>query len=124
MAPYVGEYEAIRIVKFFLEKGMDSIDFSDAYMGVSEFFEEDLDEIIAQCFDKLDLADKANLSVKYIRQGLLVNARTHINPVMKAHTKTLLKPVYDMRSTATYTKEAFSLYIRNALVTHDDPSST
>ena len=67
MAPYVGEYEAIRIVKFFLEKGMDSIDFSDAYMGVSEFFEEDLDEIIAQCFDKLDLADKANLSVKYIR---------------------------------------------------------
>lgn len=38
LIPFVGEYEAKRIIKFFEEKGMDSTDFSDAYMGVTEFF--------------------------------------------------------------------------------------
>lgn len=76
-------------------------------MGVNQLFDEDLDEIIAQCFDKLDITDEATLTVKYIRQGLLVNARTHINPAMKDHNKALLKHVYDMKSTKTFGKVEF-----------------
>ena len=81
-------------------------------MGVVQLFDEDLDEIIAQCFDKLDITDEASLTVKYIRQGLLVNSRTHINPSMKTHNKALLKYVYDMKSTKTFGKVEFAQYIR------------
>ena len=49
--------------------------------------EEDLREIIAECFDKLDITDDMALTIKYIRQGLLVNQRTHIDPIMKQHNK-------------------------------------
>ena len=45
--------------------------------------EEDLRDIISECFDKLDITDDMTLTIKYIRQGLLVNQRTHIDPVMK-----------------------------------------
>ena len=81
-------------------------------MGVTQLFDEDLDEIIAQCFDKLDITDEATLTVKYIRQGLLVNARTHVNPALKIHNKMLLKHVYDMKSTKTFGKLEFGQYIR------------
>ena len=47
--------------------------------GVSQLFDEDLDEIIAQSFDKLDITDDNVLTVKYIRQGLLVNSKTHVS---------------------------------------------
>ena len=41
--------------------------FEEAMQGVTQLFDEDLDEIIAQCFDKLDITDEATLTVKYIR---------------------------------------------------------
>ena len=83
--------------------------------GITQLFDEDLDEIIAQCFDKLDINDEATLTVKYIRQGLLVNARTHINPIMKTHNKALLKYVYEMKSTKTFGKVEFGHYVRQCL---------
>ena len=76
-------------------------------MGVTQLFDEDLDEIIAQCFDKLDITEEATLTVKYIRQGLLVNARTHVNQILKTHNKALLKHVYEMKSTKTFGKVEF-----------------
>jgi hypothetical protein len=84
-------------------------------MGVVQLFDEDLDEIIAQCFDKLDITDEASLTVKYIRQGLLVNSRTHINLSMKAHNKALLKYVYDEKSTRSFGKVEFAQYIKLCL---------
>ena len=53
--------------------------------------------------------------MKYIRQGLFVNARTHTNPTMKAHNKALLTHVYDMKSTRTFDKTEFADYIRTCL---------
>ena len=84
-------------------------------IGVTQLFDEDLDEIIAQCFDKLDITDEETLTVKYIRQGLLVNSRTHVNAALKTHNKTLLKYVYDMKSSKTFGKVEFGLYIRQCL---------
>ena len=110
-----GEYEAQRIRDFFEKNEIESLTFDDALMGVTQLFDEDLDEIIAQCFDKLDINDEATLTVKYIRQGLLVNARTHVNPILKTHNKALLKYVYDMKSTRTFGKVEFGQYIRTCL---------
>ena len=55
LIPYFGEYEAMRIVKYFRQIDYDTISFSEAVQGVKGFVDEDLDEIIAQSFDKLDL---------------------------------------------------------------------
>ena len=87
--------------------------------GVTQLFDEDLDEIIAQCFDKLDITDEATLTVKYIRQGLLVNARTHVLPQLKTHNKALLKFVYDMKSSRGFGKIEFGNYIRQCLNAQD-----
>lgn len=55
------------------------------------------------------------MTVKYIRQGLLVNSRTHVLPILKAHNKALLKHVYDMKSTRTFDKAEFGQYVRQCL---------
>ena len=110
-----GEFEALRIREFFERNGLYSLTFDDVMRGISQLFDEDLDEIVAQCFDKLDINDEATLTVKYIRQGLLVNARTHVNPIFKTHNKALLKYVYDMKSTKTFGKVEFGQYIRQCL---------
>ena len=62
-----GEYEALRIGEFFERNNIQNITFDDAMTGITQIFDEDLDEIIAQCFDKLDINDEATLTVKYIR---------------------------------------------------------
>ena len=108
----LGEYEAMRIKDYFFSNDIHNFAFEDAMVGATQLFDEDLDEIIAQCFDKLDITEEASLTVKYIRQGLLVNARTHVNPILKTHNKTLLKHVYDMKSTKTFGKAEFGEYIR------------
>lgn len=110
-----GEYEAERIAGFFRMNNTHHFKFNEAIIGITQLFEEDLDEIIAQCFDKLDITDEAALTVKYIRQGLLVNARTHVNPVMKTHNKALLKHVYDMKSSKTFSKIEFAGYVKQCL---------
>ena len=110
-----GDYEAARIASFFSMNNINTFSFQDAMMGVTQLFDEDLDEIVAQSFDKLDITDEANLTVKYIRQGLLVNSRTHVLPSMKQHNKSLLKYVYDMKSTKTFGKTEFSSYVRQCL---------
>lgn len=110
-----GEYEADRVREFFEKNNIYSVTFDEAMRGIAQLFDEDLDEIIAQCFDKLDINDEATLTVKYIRQGLLVNARTHVNPILKTHNKALLKFVYDMKSTKTFGKDEFGQYIRQCL---------
>ena len=107
-----GEYEAHRVASFFALNNTHHFTFNEALQGVSQLFDEDLDEVIAQCFDKLDITDEASLTVKYIRQGLLVNARTHVNPVMKTHNKSLLKYVYDMKSTKGFSKIEFANYVK------------
>ena len=84
-------------------------------MGVTQLFDEDFDEIIAQSFDKLDVVDDNTLSIKYIRQGLLVNSRTHILPVLKGHNKSLLKYVYDMSSSKVFDRTAYGAYIKTCL---------
>lgn len=110
-----GEYEAERISGFFRMNNTHHFTFNEAMTGVTQLFDEDLDEIIAQCFDKLDITDEAALTVKYIRQGLLVNARTHVNPAMKTHNKALLKHVYDMKSSKTFSKIEFASYVKQCL---------
>ena len=40
--------------------------------------------------------------MKYIRQGLLVNSKTHINKNQKTQNKALLEYVYNMRSAKTF----------------------
>ena len=92
--------------------------------GITQLFSEDFDEIIAQSFDKLDVIDENVLTVKYIRQGLLVNSRTHILPILKAHNKTLLKHVYDMKSSKTFDRAEFGAYIRECLEQEKERSSS
>jgi len=124
VAEKLGDFEAERIGGYFTARDMHVITFEDAIHGVTQLFEEDLDEIIAQSFDKLDITDEAKLSVKYIRQGLLVNGRTHVTPILKTHNKELLKFVYDMRSTKTFGKVEFGQYVRKCLEHDKDPNST
>ena len=83
--------------------------------GVSQLFDEDLDEIIAQSFDKLDITDDNVLTVKYIRQGLLVNSKTHVSRPSKIQNKALLEHVYNMRSAKTFGKDEFGAFIREQL---------
>lgn len=57
----------MRIKEYFVLNQIESFTFEDAMMGVTQLFDEDLDEIVAQIFDKLDITDEATLTVKYIR---------------------------------------------------------
>ena len=57
----------MRIKEYFVENKIESFTFEDAVMGVTQLFDEDLDEIVAQIFDKLSITDEATLTVKYIR---------------------------------------------------------
>ena len=57
--------------------------------------------------------------MKYIRQGLLVNIHTHMNPTMKEQTKALLKPLVKAKKVKTFDKEDFSKYIHDNLITQD-----
>ena len=115
MVDYFGEFEAKRITQYLKKNDIISVSFPEFFRTANTLFNEDLDEIISQCFEKLDLSDVGYLSVKYIRQGLLVNARTHIDPTMKTHTKALLKYVYNMRSTIQVNKPQFIQYIKSCL---------
>lgn len=105
----------MRIGNFFVENEFEYIEGEQARMGVKQLFDEDLDESIAQCFDKLDISDESRLSVKYIRQGLLVNGKTHVNKSKKAQNKVLLEFIYNMRSSKTFGKVDFSAFIRQQL---------
>ena len=53
--------------------------------------------------------------MKYIRQGLLVNSKTHINKNQKTQNKALLEYVYNMRSAKTFGKQEFGQFIREQL---------
>lgn len=45
--------------------------------------------------------------IKYIRQGLIVNQRTHTRPKMKLYNKGLLKNVLNMKADQVMTREQF-----------------
>ena len=82
---------------------------------MTQLFDEDLDEIIAQSFDKLDITDENCLTVKYIRQGLLVNSKTHVVKGQKQQNKALLEHIFNMRSSKTFGKQEFGDYVREQL---------
>ena len=67
MVDFFGEFEAKRITQYLKKKDYISVSFQEAYRSATNMFNEDLDEIISQCFEKLDLADEGYLSIKYIR---------------------------------------------------------
>ena len=105
----------MRIGTFFLNNQTESFQFEAGMQGVTQLFDEDLDEIIAQSFDKLDITDENSLTVKYIRQGLLVNSKSHVNKNQKQQNKALLEYVYNMRSAKTFGKQEFGQFIREQL---------
>ena len=105
----------MRIGAFFEENDTHQFHFEAGIQGVTQLFDEDLDEIIAQSFDKLDITDDNSLTVKYIRQGLLVNSKTHIIANQKKQNKALLEYVYNMRSAKTFGKQEFGQFIREQL---------
>ena len=45
--------------------------------------------------------------IKYIRQGLLVNQRTHTRPKMKLYNKGLLRNILNMKAEQVMTREQF-----------------
>ena len=47
--------------------------FDEVLASICLIFEQDFDELIDQCFDKLDAQEEETLLIKYLRQGLLVN---------------------------------------------------
>ena len=108
----------MRIGNFFIVNDTTSFTFDQAKRGVMQLFDEDLDEIIAQSFDKLDITDENILTVKYIRQGLLVNGRTHVNKTYKALNKALLEHVYNMRSAESFSRTRFENTIREIFRQH------
>ena len=83
--------------------------------GTELLFGEDMEAIIAECFDRLDITEEANLSVKLIRQGLLVNSRTHTSVAMKAYNKALFQHVFDMKANRAFGKMEFSQFVLTCL---------
>ena len=67
MVDYFGEFEAKRITQYLKKNDIISVSFPEFFRTANTLFNEDLDEIISQCFEKLDLSDVGYLSVKYIR---------------------------------------------------------
>ena len=57
--------------------------YDEAMALFSVCLDEDLEQTIETAFQKLDISNNGELSVKLIRQGLVLNNRTHISPLLK-----------------------------------------
>jgi Ca2+-binding EF-hand superfamily protein len=77
MVEEFGKLEVDRLFKIYKEKVEERNDFTfeDFLQMMNQLLEIDTNEIFDQSFAKLDIANEQSISVKNLRQGLLVNLK-------------------------------------------------
>ena len=88
-----GSFETNRIFKIFEDKIDERHEFNfDEFMNmIHRVLDYDFNDVIEQSFAKLDIANEGSISVKNMRQGVLVNLKRHETPSVH---KTLNRLMY------------------------------